>query len=202
MIAFRQVALGALATLFLASPGAHALEGSGFGLGLGMTQAGGGVNTLEYRYAPAGPFSEAGIAYVGRGLALAVPATDAVESNGLAVSLGLKGFHLRGGVQAEAHFGRRVQAVGGDRLAAGPYAAFLIEPYVGVLLPYLTTSFSQVDLTLYWPVLRTEPASAFQPRVMLSLLFGAKRGKQPVEIDPEETDPGELDGLPYSPETP
>lgn len=195
----------ALAALVASPAPAFALDKGGFGAGLGLTANGAGVTTLNYTYRPFGAFSEAGVSYVGRGLALARDSADAVESNGLAVNLGLTGFSLRGGVSAEAHVGRRVQAVAAGRLSEGPYAAFLVEPYVGLLLPWLTTGFSQVDLTLYWPVLRTDPAEAFQPRLMLTVLLGLPKRSPlagPALGLPEgagEDDPAD-DGLPNVPD--
>jgi len=200
------ILLGALATPALA------LEGSGFGASFGGGFVGpytGGVpNTqfssgLHYRLEPLGPYTEAMLSYVTRSQSLSAGRDYVFETAGLNASIGAKAFFLHAGVGAEVAYLRAIRpsATAPGQLEFANGAGVLVEPYVGVTLPFINTGFSELELKLHWPVPvlnRLDPSVG--PRLMLTLWLGTPVGEddededEDTDIDDDEDEDDDTDG--------
>lgn len=138
---------------------------------------------------PWGPFSEAMLGFTTRSQAIDPTQTYAIESFGINAGLGAQAWFLRAGVMTELAWLKRVVQNQG-KLSFQHAPGFLVEPYVGTVLPFFQTPFTTLDARVYVPLGTLAPNLAWLgdpalgPRVMVSLWIGLPN--VPDEAEPEE----------------
>lgn len=170
----------------------------GVGVGGGLvgapTSASGTVNTnlqwnslLAFRGPLLTSFTEGTIGLLSRSQALGVNHTEVFETSGLVLGFGAKyrGFHA--GLEGEADLLHQIVP---DPSTAGTLmfhegAGLVLEPYVGVTLPFLRSEFSTLDLTLHYPIWKLLDDS-IGPRLELTLWVGT-----PPKADKDDDDSDE-----------
>lgn len=172
----KRILAASVAALLLAPAPALALPANTFavGYGLGLSTLYQFSSDLDFRGHPLGPWSEGILGIVTRNQLLSPDKTYAIESAGLSYSLGGRLFIFRGGLTAEGDLLKRVTVAdpSAKTLQFGYTGGFTLEPYFGVVLPFLNTKYTEVDLVLRWPVISPDPAIG--PRLMLTTWAGAQ----------------------------
>lgn len=194
-------ALVALPVLVGASAGPALAEPPSIGVSMGagpsgpLSNAAGQVNTnyqwnsgVYFRGEPL-PWTEAKIGLLSRSQALSMNQDSVFETSGLSLAFGAKAWFLHAGIGGELSLLRSIvqnTAVPGTmRFHNG--AGFVIEPYLGVTLPFLHTEFSELELSVHYPVYKMLEDS-IGPRVQLTIWLGAPDKKDGDEEEEEEED--------------
>lgn len=160
-------------------------QAEGIGVSIGASQIGNeqtgyfrGVqfsSGLHFRTDVLSPYSEATLSILSRSQSLSADNTNVFETSGLGLAFGFKAWFLRAGLGLEAAMRRQI-AIRPDvpgTLGIGFSPGFLVEPYVGVALPFLDTGVSELELGLHWPVVNWIHDSV-GPRLALTLWLGGK----------------------------
>ncbi|HEY9722726.1 MAG TPA: hypothetical protein V6D47_11980 [Oscillatoriaceae cyanobacterium] len=165
------------ALLVLAPAPAWALDPNRYAIGYGL-----GISTLyqfssdlDFRGHPLGPWSEGILGFDTRNQLLSPDKTYAIESAGLSYSLGAHLSIFRAGLSAEGDWLTRftVADPAQKTLQFNYTGGFVLEPYFGIVLPFLNTPYTEVDLVLRWPLISPDPTIG--PRLMLTTWAGAQQ---------------------------
>lgn len=132
------------------------------------------ASAVHFRGNPWGPHTESIFTLISRSQALAPSRTYAIDTFGVGLGLGTNLWNFRLGVAAELDWYKRVQASGANpgQLEFVNGVGFLLEPYLAVPLPFLSTPFTQTEIALHWPISPLVPDTAIGPRVMATLWLG------------------------------
>jgi hypothetical protein len=134
------------------------------------------------------PWTEAKIGILSRSQALSMNQDSVFETSGLSMAFGAKAWFLHAGIGGELSYLRSIvqnsAAPGTLRFHNG--AGFVIEPYLGATLPFLHTEFSELELSVHYPIFQMLEAS-IGPRVQLTIWLGAPE-KKDVDDEEEEED--------------
>ncbi|MEB3284878.1 MAG: hypothetical protein VKN33_06305 [Candidatus Sericytochromatia bacterium] len=140
-------------------------------------------------------FTEMGLALNNRAQALSSGRNYVFDTAGLALEGGLKLGWLRVGSGFEATWLRQIlpdsAAPGTLRFHNG--AGFIVEPYAGLLLPFLQTSRQTVELSVHYPLPQWKVDPAIGPRLLFTLWFSGPATAKPgaPEMRPVPRVPGE-----------
>lgn len=145
---------------------------------------------VRFRWSLPLPLTEMGITFNNRAQALSPGRNYVFDTAGLALEGGFNLGWLRLGSSLEAAWLRQIlpdtAAPGTLRFHNG--AGFIVEPYLGVLLPFLQGARSSLELSVHYPLPQVNVDSAIGPRFMFTLWFRDL-----------ETPPKSKDGSPEAP---
>lgn len=147
------------------------------------------TSNFRLRFDAGSPYTELMFGFVNRTQALAPSKAYVFETSGLSVSAGARYGFLRAGVGLEAAWLRQilVDAANPSTLRFHNGGGFILEPYVGVLLPVLKTEVTELELSIHYPVGLNSVDPAIGPRMLLTLWLGGE-GLEDDEEDEEEED--------------
>lgn len=168
----RSLAIAALALtpLAVATPALADDERGSFGYSMGANpQNWQYVSSIQFRGHPWTGYSESILSLITRSQQISADRLYALESFGLSAQLGVKLPFVRAGAEAELAWVKKLEMQGGQ-LAYVNSPGFLAGPYVAVDMPFLKTSFTNLDIALHWPLITPDPAIG--PRVMATLWLG------------------------------
>lgn len=208
-------ALAAAALVLPTAPPAQAITAVGVSLGLAQLDKSQPLNfnsyhttsNFRFRWEALSPYTEMMFGFVNRAQALSANKAYVFDTSGVSLSAGAHWGFLRGGVGVEAAWLRAIvqdsSSVGQLRFHNG--GGFIIEPYLGVILPILRSEVTELELSVHVPVYNGVDTQSIGPRVLLTMWLGGE-GDDEEETedptDPEETDPEAPPGDPLPDEKP
>ena len=147
------------------------------------------TSNFRLRFDAGSPYTEVMFGLVNRAQALAPSKAYVFETSGLSFSAGGRFGWVRAGAALEAAWIRQIlvdpAAPGTLRFHNG--GGFILEPYVGVLLPVLKTEVTELELSVHYPVALNSVDPAIGPRLLLTLWLGGEG----LEDDDDEEDEDE-----------
>jgi hypothetical protein len=175
----------------------------GGGLSGPPQNANGTVNTnvqwnsgVYFRAEPAGQYSEASIGIFTRAQALSQARDSVFDTSGLQLSVGAKAGFLHLGVDGELS---ALHSIVQDATAPGTLmfhngAGIVVEPYVGLSLPFFKSEFTDLELSFHYPVFKLLEDS-IGPRLQLTLWVGTPDKGMTDDKDDSDTPDNKPDGV-------
>lgn len=156
------------------------------------------TSNFRLRFDAGSPYTELMFGLVNRSQALDATRQYVFDTSGVSISAGAHYGFLRAGVGLEAAWLRQIvmdASASPTSLRFHNGGGFVVEPFVGVLLPFLKTDATELELSLHYPLPGLRPDPAIGPRLLLTLWLGGEALEDSEDDDEElEEEEGEEEG--------
>lgn len=146
------------------------------------------TSNFRFRFDAGSPYTELMVGLVNRAQTLAPSKQYVFETSGLSLAAGAHYGFVRAGLGLEAAWIRQIVMDPGTpgtlRFHSG--GGFIVEPYAGVILPFMKTEVTEIELSLHYPVAVNTVDPAIGPRLLLTLWLGGEALDDDEEEEEEE----------------
>lgn len=146
------------------------------------------TSNVRFRWEALSPYTDMTFGIVSRAQALDGTHNYVFETSGLALSAGGRLGFFRAGLGLEAAWLRQIvqdpNTPGTLKFHNG--GGFVVEPYAGVILPFLKSDVTELEISVHYPLAALKPDPAIGPRVLLTLWLGGEGGDDEDETDEED----------------
>ncbi len=146
------------------------------------------TSNFRFRFDAGSPYTEVLFGLVNRAQTLAPSKQYVFETSGVTLAAGAHYGFVRAGLGLEAAWLRQIVldsgAPGTLRFHSG--GGFILEPYAGVILPFMKTEVTEIELSLHYPVAVNTLDPAIGPRLLLTLWLGGEALGDDEEDDEDD----------------